>query len=60
MALSQEVTRKLSGDYAIQANARSHTVSLDVAAGIVDRRVGGDADKFRARLEKIAEALLNA
>ena len=60
MALSQEVTRKLSGDYPVQENGLSKMVSLQATAGIVDHRAGDDPAKFQKKLEQIAAVLAKA
>jgi len=56
MAMSREVTRKLSGDYPCMRGAAADG---DVAGshGIVERRAGVDAAKFFKKLEQLSGAL---
>lgn len=56
-ALSNEVTRKLSGDYSVQENGLSRTVALRVATGIVDRQGGVVSDPFLRRVEQLGATL---
>jgi GGDEF domain-containing protein len=59
IALSREVTNRLTGNYSVQENGLARTVAIQVAAGIVDRRAGSDSTKFRARLEQYVQVLAN-
>lgn len=58
--LSAEATRKLSGGYAVQENGLSHTVAVQVTAGVIDRNPGSDATIFRRKLEQLAGAISGA
>jgi GGDEF domain-containing protein len=55
--LSAEATRKLSGGYAIQENGLSHTVAVQVTAGVIDRNPGSDSALFRKKLDQLAGAI---
>ena len=57
MALSKQVTAKLSGDYAVQENGLSHNVTIHATAGMVDRRAGADPEGFRRKLEQMSAAV---
>lgn len=57
MALSREVTQKLSGDYSVQENGLSQTVALRVKPGIVERRGGVVSDSFLRRVEQLSKTL---
>jgi len=56
-ALSNEVTRKLSGHYSVQENGLSRSVALQVTTGIVERQGGVVSDSFLRRLEQMSLAL---
>jgi GGDEF domain-containing protein len=58
-ALTNEVTRKLSGDYSVQENGLSQTVALRVATGIVERQGGVVSDTFMRRVEQLSATLGN-
>jgi GGDEF domain-containing protein len=55
--LTAEATRKLSGGYAVQENGLSHTVAVQVTAGVIDRHPGSDSTLFRKKLEQLAGAI---
>jgi len=60
MALSREVTQKLSGSYSVQENGLAQSVPVQVAAGIAERRAAIDAGKYYKKLEQLATALTEA
>jgi len=53
IALSREVTNKLTGEYSVQENGLSRTVSLQVVTGIVERRGGVVSDSFLRNVEQL-------
>ncbi len=53
MALSREVTQKLSGNYSVQENGLAQNISLEVAAGIAERRAGIDSAKYYKKLDQL-------
>jgi len=57
MALSREVTHKLSGEYAVQENGLCQTVALQVKTGIVERRGGVVSDIFLRHVEQLVATL---
>ncbi len=57
VALSKEVSRKLSGDYSVPELGIVHNIALQVASGVIDRHAGDDQSKFVRNLEKMTEAL---
>ncbi len=57
MALSRDVTKKLSGNYSVQENGVAHDVAVEVIAGVVDRSRSGDMDAFLKKLEQMSRAL---
>jgi GGDEF domain-containing protein len=58
--LSAEVTRRLSGGYAVQENGLSQKVSLQATASVIDRSAGVDAATFHQRLTQLAGAISGA
>jgi GGDEF domain-containing protein len=60
MTLSREVTRKLSGNYAVQENGAAQNIVLQVTTGVVDRKIGDVAAKFHKRVEQMSETLTRA
>jgi GGDEF domain-containing protein len=57
MALSREVTHKLSGEYTVQENGLSQAVALQVRSGIVERRGGVVSDSFLRQVEQLGATL---
>jgi GGDEF domain-containing protein len=57
MTLSREVTRKLSGNYAVQENGLAQHIVLQVATGVVERKTGDVAAKFHKRVEQMTETM---
>lgn len=57
MALSRDVTRKLSGNYSVQEHGTAHDVAVEVIAGVVDRSQSADASAFLKKLEQMSNAL---
>jgi GGDEF domain-containing protein len=54
MALSREVTQKLSGNYSVQENGLAQSIAIQVTAGIAERRAGTEAAKYYRKLEQLA------
>jgi len=54
IAVSREVTRKLSGDYTVQENGLAQTVPLHVTADIIDRGDSVDPAGLYRKLEQLA------
>jgi GGDEF domain-containing protein len=57
LALSRDVTRKLSGNYAVQENGVPQNIVLQVVSGIVDRKVRELPAKFHKRLEQLTATM---
>lgn len=55
--LSEEIRRKLSASYTVNDENGPRRVAIEVNAGIVDRRRGLDAARFRLKLEQMTQAL---
>ena len=60
VALSRQVTKKLSGVYAVQENGVSHDVAIEVVAGVVERGQSADASTFMKKLGQMSAALARA
>jgi len=60
LAISREVAGQLSQAYILQDRGQTRTLTLQVRAGVVDHRAGGDPTKFYPRLDRLAEALVSA
>ncbi len=60
IGISRQVADQLSKTYILQDKGLTHTVSLQVRAGVVDHRAEGDPAKFYARVDRLAETLANA
>jgi GGDEF domain-containing protein len=57
MVISREAAQKLAEPYDFQDGGVRRTLSFQVAAGVVDHRIGADVLKFRTSLEKLSRAL---
>lgn len=57
IALTREVTRKLSGNYVVQENGVSHEVVLEVTAVSIDQDAGAGGAAFAKKLEQLSAAL---
>ncbi len=57
MALSRDVTKKLSGNYSIQEGGIAHDVAVEVIAGVVERGRSGDMEAFLKKLDQMSRAL---
>ena len=57
MAVSRLVTKKLAGDYSVQENGISQTITLHAAAGVVDRPGGCEDAIFRTKLAQMIQVL---
>jgi len=57
MALSRDVTKKLSGNYSIQEGGIAHDVAVEVIAGVVERGQSGDTEAFLKKLDQMSRAL---
>jgi GGDEF domain-containing protein len=60
IALSREVSQKLSGSYSVQENGLAQNISVQVGAGLAERRAGIDAAKYYRKLDQLAAALLES
>ncbi len=57
MLLTRDVSKKLSGGYAVQDNATSHNVAVEVTTGVVERGASADAASMVKKLEQMSGAL---
>jgi GGDEF domain-containing protein len=57
IAVSRLATKKLAGDYSVQDNGVSHTLSLQATAGVIDRAAGSDESAFRKKLSQMLQVL---
>jgi GGDEF domain-containing protein len=60
IAISREVTAKLSGTYSVQRNGAWHNVPLQAVAGFIDHPGDGDGASFHRKLLQMSDALSNA
>ncbi|MGD1097726.1 MAG: GGDEF domain-containing protein [Bryobacteraceae bacterium] len=57
LTLSREVTRKLSGSYAVQENGVAQNIVLQVTSGIVERSVREVPAKFHKKVAQLTETM---
>lgn len=60
IGVSREVSKQLTGTYAVQENGLAESVSLQTVGGVIDRASGTDASSFQQKLLQMADALKNA
>jgi GGDEF domain-containing protein len=60
MALSREFSQKLSGNYSVQENGLAQNISVQVGAGLAERRAGIDAEKYYRKLDQLAAAIVES
>jgi hypothetical protein len=58
--LSTGASSKLSGSYSVQENGVSQTVTLQAAAGVIERNSIADATTFLQKLDQLAAAISSA
>jgi len=60
IGMAREIAEQLSKAYLLQEHGLSHTITLQVRAGVVDHRAEGDPARFYAKLDQLAEALASS
>jgi GGDEF domain-containing protein len=58
IAIAAELSKKLGGVYAVQENGLAHNVTIELAAGSLERPVGSDPASFVRKLERLTGSLL--
>ena len=57
IGVSRAASKKLTGNYAVQENGVSHTVTLQTVAGVIDRSLNSDEASFEQKLARMSERL---
>jgi len=57
MALAREVTRKLSGGYAVQDDGSAHDIALEITVGTLNRARDEEPAAFAKKMARLAAAL---
>ena len=60
MALTREVTRKLSGGYSVQEDGSTHEVTLEITVGTLHRAADDEPSAFAKKLAQLSAALEQA